>query len=202
MPQTRAQQAAQQHVDKQANGAAPKAEEQAPPESQTGDKRKSPPVETTQKEPTKKAVKTETEHGIPKASASAPKSENNKTAQNGSKSDDGAQETLETGIFYFFFRPRVELEDPKGIQDVQRSYILLRPLKQGSTLPDGPLKDAQGLRLLALPKKTLPGKGDRFLAFVEKAKSSTTDLNESFLTEIHNETKTKGYVSVSILTYD
>ena len=35
---------------------------------------------------------------------------------------------LEKGIIYFFFRGRVGVEDPQGIEDVARSYIVLRPL--------------------------------------------------------------------------
>lgn len=35
---------------------------------------------------------------------------------------------LEKGIIYFFFRGRVGIEDPQGIEDVARSYIVLRPL--------------------------------------------------------------------------
>lgn len=76
---------------------------------------------------------------------------------------------LEKDIIYFFFRPRVNVEDPQGIEDVARSYIVLRPLPLGAKLGEGPLEDKGNARLLALPKKMLPKSNkDRFLVFVEK----------------------------------
>jgi hypothetical protein len=89
---------------------------------------------------------------------------------------------LEKGVIYFFFRGRVGVEDPQGIEDVARSYIVLRPLPIGAKLGEGPLEDSGNARLLALPKKMLPkSKTDRFLMFVDKAKSTVKDLKENFV---------------------
>ncbi len=71
---------------------------------------------------------------------------------------------LEKGIIYFFFRGRVGIEEPQGVQDVARSYIVLRPLPLGAKLGEGPLEDLGNNRLLALPKKVLPvSHRDRFM---------------------------------------
>lgn len=114
------------------------------------------------------------------------------------KKDEGEAEetpsyTLETGIIYFFYRGRVDVEDPQGIEDVARSYIVLRPLDPGAKVGETPLNEAGNARLLALPKKMLPKKhGDGFLAFVEKASCSIKDLREQFSSSEY-ETKTAGY---------
>ncbi|TVY39659.1 hypothetical protein LOCC1_G006444 [Lachnellula occidentalis] len=88
---------------------------------------------------------------------------------------------LEKGIIYFFFRPRVNTTNPQGIEDVARSYIVLRPLPLGAKLGSGPLEDSGNARLLALPKKMLPkSKRDRFLVFVDKAGATVKELREVF----------------------
>lgn len=88
---------------------------------------------------------------------------------------------LEKGIIYFFFRGRVGIEDPHGIEDVARSYIVLRPIPIGAKLGGGPLVDSGNARLLALPKKMLPkSHRDRFLMFTEKVHSSIKDLRDQF----------------------
>lgn len=64
---------------------------------------------------------------------------------------------------YFFARPRVDVGDePHSVGDVQRSFLVLRPLVGAETTP---AKDSANCRLLILPKKKLPGasKHERFL---------------------------------------
>jgi hypothetical protein len=99
---------------------------------------------------------------------------------------------LEKGVIYFFFRGRVGVDDPQGIEDVARSYIVLRPLPIGATLGEGPLEDSGKARLLALPKKMLPkSKQDRFLIFVEKPSAFIEDIREQFASN-ESVTKTSG----------
>ena len=99
---------------------------------------------------------------------------------------------LEKGIIYFFFRGRVGVEDPHGIEDVARSYIVLRPLPRGAKLDEGPLEDSGNARLIALPKKMLPkSRRDRFLMFVEKPHAHIKDLREQFASNEYA-TKTSG----------
>ena len=88
---------------------------------------------------------------------------------------------LEKGIIYFFFRGRVGIDEPNSINDVARSYIVLRPLPHGAKLGDGPIGDAGTNRILALPKKVLPTNSkDRFLTFVDKANISMDAIKEQF----------------------
>jgi hypothetical protein len=102
---------------------------------------------------------------------------------------------LEKGIVYFVFRARVGIEEPEGIEDVARSFIVLRPLPLGAKLGEGPLEDTGNARLLALPKKVLPTSGkNRFLVFVEEPSGTIQDLRKKFAGEEYA-TKTSGYVS-------
>jgi hypothetical protein len=109
---------------------------------------------------------------------------------------------LEKGIIYFFFRSRVNIDEPQGVEDIARSYIVLRPLPLGTKLGEGPLEDAGNARLLALPKKVLPkSKRDRFLVFVEKHGISIKDLRDNFIAGNEYATKTVGWASLKIFAH-
>lgn len=83
---------------------------------------------------------------------------------------------------YFFYRGRVNVDDPKTVDDIQRSFLVLRPLPHGAKLSDGPIGDDKNCRLIAIPKKMLPLSGnDRWIAFTETVKTSFSELKESFL---------------------
>jgi len=97
---------------------------------------------------------------------------------------------LEKGIIYFFFRGRVNTENTEDVDDIARTYIILRPVGIDSKLGDGPIGDAGNTRVLALPKKVLPESGrDRFMVFVEKSGTSFKELKEQFLSGADNQTK-------------
>ena len=99
---------------------------------------------------------------------------------------------LEKGIIYFFFRGRVGINEPSDVNDIARSYIILRPLPHGAKLGEGPIGDAGSNRMLALPKKVLPvSPKDRFMTFVEKTKISMDDI-KSQLSSSDYSTKTAG----------
>ena len=88
---------------------------------------------------------------------------------------------LEKGIIYFFFRARVNMNDPSSPNDIARSYMVLRPMPHGSKLGEGPIGDGGKNRLLALPKKVLPkSPRDRFMTFVEKGNASMDDIKKTF----------------------
>lgn len=100
---------------------------------------------------------------------------------------------LEKGIIYFFFRPRVGVEEAHGVEDVARSFIVLRPVPRDAKLGTGPVGDAGNSRLLAIPKKTLPTSGrDRWISFVEKTHASFATLKDDFLSGEEYDTKTAG----------
>lgn len=86
---------------------------------------------------------------------------------------------LEKGVFYFFFRPRVNVEEVNSMNDVQKAYLLLRPTKSS-------VDQAQkNVRIIQIPKKVLPKTGthERFLGFVinndEDVKNLKDDIGES-----------------------
>ncbi|KAF3013559.1 hypothetical protein E8E14_010674 [Neopestalotiopsis sp. 37M] len=100
---------------------------------------------------------------------------------------------LEKGIIYFFFRGRVGIEDPSSVNDLARSYIVLRPIAKDAKLGEGTIGDAGNSRLIAIPKKVLPLSGkDRWIAFVEKTDASFKTLKDEFLSGSDYETKTAG----------
>jgi type IV secretory pathway VirB10-like protein len=102
---------------------------------------------------------------------------------------------LEKGIIYFFYRPRVNIEDPQGVEDVSRSFFVLRPIPLGAELDSGQgsmEKDAR-CRLMILPKKKFPTSGgERDMGFVEKANQSIKDLQEKFIAGSTYQTSTRG----------
>lgn len=100
---------------------------------------------------------------------------------------------LEKGIIYFFFRGRVGIDEPSDVNEIARSYIVLRPIPHGAKLGEGPMGDNGKVRVLALPKKVLPaGPKDRFMVFVDKANSNLEDIKKEFLSASDYTTKTAG----------
>ncbi|KAL4996360.1 hypothetical protein BDV10DRAFT_187152 [Aspergillus recurvatus] len=101
---------------------------------------------------------------------------------------------LEKGIVYFFYRSRVNVENAHGVQDVARSFFVLRPTPLGASM-DGEQGAVSGAkcRLMMLPKKKYPRSGkEREMGFVEKAGTSVKQLQESFIAGDTYETSTRG----------
>ena len=131
--------------------------------------------------------------------ASSQKEDAKPTESNGnavvpdSREQDPPSSILEKGVIYFFFRARVNVEDPQDVKDIARSYMIMRPIPLDAKLGDGPIGDTSNCRLLALPKKVLPQSGkDRFMTFVEKVHTGFADLKDSFMTGSDYATKTVG----------
>lgn len=100
---------------------------------------------------------------------------------------------LEKGTIYLFIRGRVEIDEPRNVSEIARTYMILRPLPKDASLGDGRLDDAETCRLFAVPKKVLPTSGrERLMAFVEKPAASMHELKETFLPGDEHETKTAG----------
>ena len=119
-------------------------------------------------------------------------SEAENAVEDSKREDATPSSILEKGIIYFFFRGRVGINEPSAVDDIARSYIVLRPLPHGAKLGDGPIGDAGNNRMLALPKKVLPiSPKDRFMTFVEKANISMDDV-KSKLSFSDYSTKTVG----------
>lgn len=115
------------------------------------------------------------------------------TAERPHEQPDVPSSILEKGIIYVFFRPRVNVTDPESVQDVARSYLLLRPLAPDARLGEGPIGDRGNSRLLVIPKKSVPqSPGERLMVFVDMAQVSFEQLKEDFLKGAERETKTRG----------
>lgn len=81
----------------------------------------------------------------------------------------GDVEILERGNIYFFYRPAVGEDAPKGLVDVQRFHFVLSP--EGRDL----------FRMITVGKKRLPepdDAGQRFWGFVEKVGQSSGEMVE------------------------
>ncbi|KAL7924770.1 hypothetical protein ACQKWADRAFT_257280 [Trichoderma austrokoningii] len=117
----------------------------------------------------------------------------NGTAEPEEDETDVPSSILEKGIIYFFIRGRVDVEKPEKVDDIARSFMILRPIAHDAKLSEGPLRDAGNTRILVLPKKVLPSSGrERFLSFVEKSGASYDEIKGQFLAGAEYETKTKG----------
>jgi hypothetical protein len=160
------------------------------PKAQPGSKHKPEAEEAEKSEPEHKRTKKEEakeEEDEPKGTAVEPHGR--------SKEDETVPSSiLEKGIIYFFIRGRVTVGDePSSVDDIARSFILLRPIAKDAKLGSGTIGDAGNSRLLAVPKKVFPTSGkERWIAFVEKSGASFAQLREEFLGASEYETKTMG----------
>ncbi|EZG08737.1 hypothetical protein H106_02109 [Trichophyton rubrum CBS 735.88] len=162
---------------------------------------------TTQNEPKKtEAEKPHAHHAYVKDEEAEESSEMKPSDISGNKESKAATDTktesprgesipsniMEEGIIYFFFRGKVGVEEPKGVDEVARTFIVLRHQPIGANLSAGLAGGENNCRLLLLPKKTVPTSSrEKYMGFVEKAGTDLKTLKESFLGEEY-ETKTKG----------
>jgi hypothetical protein len=93
-------------------------------------------------------------------------------------------DVLERGHIYFFYRPRVDADAAKSLDDVRRFYIVLSARRR-----------ARVYRLIIVGEKRLPsvdGEGDRkSWGFVEKVASRAEAIEDELDPETY-ETKTRG----------
>lgn len=94
--------------------------------------------------------------------------------------DDSRTEVIEEGDIFFIYRPEVEEENPGGLGDVQRFYVVLRP-KGGK------------LRLLVMGRKRMPDveQHERNWGFVDMVTASPQKI-EREMREAEYGTKTRG----------
>lgn len=107
----------------------------------------------------------------------------------------GEFKVLEKGDVFFFYRHRVHGTGAHGIQDVARSFIVLRPTSPwtASEVKHSSFVPGATFRLLVVPKKVLPKSGGvKEMAFVEKAQVTLKELQETFLTGFDYMTQTHG----------
>lgn len=94
---------------------------------------------------------------------------------------DRPAEVVERGDIFFFYRPKVELEQADGMQDVQRFHVVLRP-EQG-----------RPVRLLTVGKKRLPDVDghERFWGYVQAVADREQEIGEQLGAEDY-QTATRG----------
>lgn len=97
------------------------------------------------------------------------------------RSEHPEAEVLERGDIFFLYRPKLDVADPAGLDDVQRFHVVLR--KQGGHL----------FRLLTIGRKRLPAAAahEREWGFVELIADQPEAVAEA-LRERTYETKTRG----------
>ncbi|KAK9487702.1 hypothetical protein V1527DRAFT_460306 [Lipomyces starkeyi] len=143
-------------------------------------------IKTKGEEPEEKKMKTEAEPST--------------TGDQAAKSTGQPPKTvLEEGLIYFFFRPKVGLQEASSMEDVQRTYIVLRPLPfTSSDMKDSVKKTGKDdCRLIIIPKKTLPTVGGgRLIGLVTKVHASVDDITDQLDTEMYS-TKTRGERTLS-----
>lgn len=85
------------------------------------------------------------------------------------------------------------MKEPHGVEDVSRSFMVMRPTPRGATLTDGPIEADENCRLLILPKKKFPTSSkERDMGFVEKAGVSMKTLHDTFVAPETYGTATRG----------
>ena len=92
-------------------------------------------------------------------------------------------ETLEKGNIYFFYRPKVEEEDPQSLSDVQRLYMVLSP------------EEGRKFRLAIIGRKRLTdpsrqGRG-RNWGFIDRVGDTSEIIREELKGDTYD-TKTRG----------
>lgn len=114
--------------------------------------------------------------------------------QSSSRAEAEPSNILEKGLIYFFVRGRVGIDDPSSVDDIARSYMILRPMPSGAALTDAaPIGDAHKNRIIALPKKVLPAsRRDTFLCIVDAADASFDTIKNEHLKSSDYSTKTQG----------
>lgn len=99
---------------------------------------------------------------------------------------------LEAGEISFFSRGRLGIDKPIKAEDVARAYLVLRPSVQVGQSLKGLIASDNVSRLLVLPKKRLPAKGERFITFVFKANASEDQIKKDLSPSPNYETKNAG----------
>ncbi|KAI8093070.1 uncharacterized protein BX664DRAFT_328853 [Halteromyces radiatus] len=96
---------------------------------------------------------------------------------------------MENGHIYFLFRPKIDVEDPESIQDVQHTYIILKPSFTKAT--KHPEKRQPTMIIVGAKKLPSAKRHDRYWGFVAASSKDMNGLVNDFKESTHY-TKTRG----------
>ncbi|KAG2387932.1 hypothetical protein C9374_000782 [Naegleria lovaniensis] len=100
---------------------------------------------------------------------------------------------LERGHIFFLYRPKVMKEQVHDFNEVQKLVIVLKPQRLYAQQPVSSMSTEQEpARVLMVPKKTLPSKGEKRLAIVTQVDSDIDQIVKKSLSEEHYQTFTRG----------
>ncbi|KAF9279213.1 hypothetical protein BGZ74_002906 [Mortierella antarctica] len=132
-----------------------------------------------------------------------------KEEEEGDAKIESGHRVLEKGQAYFFYRPKIDVDQPSGPEDVQKLYLLLSPdeaigqLKitktpRANNISKSSESDKAHHRLIIVPTKSLPKKGQKYnqpgsrnWAFVDAASPDLSAIEKN-LGEYTYSTKTRG----------
>jgi len=117
---------------------------------------------------------------------------------------------LEKGHVYFYYRPKMNIQEAQTLDDVQMLYLLLAPKYQAAEMlpsldnSEGQkIKSSYNNRLLTISKKKLPeiNERSRYWAFVAVSSKDMNEINdwlagEKYLTKTRGERELQGSISV------
>jgi len=100
---------------------------------------------------------------------------------------------LEKGFIYFFYRPKPELEEAHGLEDVQKLFVVLAPQAHIYKKDEKPVSHKNIKRIIAIPKKFLPepSRHAKHFGFIDLASENLADIDQE-LGEKTYTTKTSG----------
>jgi len=107
------------------------------------------------------------------------------------KQEASEPEILEKGLLYFFYRPKIDSEEVKGIDDVAKLYLLLSPHALEKDKTDA---NAAKKRLIAISKKKLPQLKEhgKYWGFIVKATEKMEEITHGEFDEKDYSTQTRG----------
>jgi len=161
--------------------------------STTGEQQEQPPpaqkmeVEPTEKKEETKKEEPETSTTTITSNIAGDSSSGRVETKEGKKEEGEGEEkktskVLERGHIYFFYRPKIEVEEAEGPEDIARLFILLAP------------KEKESLnRLIIMGKKKMPevSTHERYFAFVSKVTKDMDEIRKQLGPSTY-ETKTRG----------
>lgn len=91
------------------------------------------------------------------------------------------KKVIEKGHLFFFYKPKIDIPNPKNWNDIAKLHILMVPIQESQD---------HKCRIISIPKKKLPSidKHDINLCFVDEVSDSIDTLRKDVLDPVHYQT--------------